>query len=118
MNTTLENLTKRYLELHARSQDSFWTAKMDLTSDRERAEAELATAELEYQKFYEDPSWLRTLASLEAQVSDPFEHQTVKSWQRAFNASAIEDEKTRAFSAESMKMTLEYAARKEIGRAH
>jgi oligoendopeptidase F len=112
MNTTLENLTKQYLELHSKSQDTFWTAKMGLTGDLDHAEAELAAAELKYQEFYEDASWLRTLAGLESQVTDPNELRTLKSWQRSFQASAIEDEAVRKYSAELLQKYLDYAARK------
>ena len=68
--------------------------------------------ELAYQEFYEDPSWLQTLASLEAQSTSAEEIRILQSWQRMFRSSVIEDENTRAFSRELLKMQLEYDARR------
>lgn len=71
-----------------------------------------AAADREYQTLYEDASWLRTLAAIESQSTNVDEIRTLRSWQRLFRATAIEDEAARAFSQQMLADYLAYSARR------
>src|ERR1051326_5755657 len=95
---SLASFTERWLGHVSESNELFWEAKMALGESAEESHRKLAASELAYQAFYEDPSWLRMLSGLKAQSTSDEVTRIIDAWQRAFEATVIEDDEARAFS--------------------
>jgi hypothetical protein len=99
----LADLRQRFLALHTRKEDLFWSVKMGLSNDAAAEHAAQGEADLAYQSFIQDPERLATLRRLEAEhplaEGDPLRVE-LEGWIRFFGCYSLEDAEARALSAE------------------
>lgn len=99
----LADLRQRFLALHTRKEDLFWTVKMGLSTDPAAEHAAQGEADLAYQSFIQDPERLTTLRRLEAAHPLADGHPLkveLEGWIRFFGCYSLEDAQARALSAE------------------
>lgn len=113
----LAALRQRFLALHTRKEDLFWTVKMGLSTDPAAEHAAQGEADLAYQSFIQDPARLSDLRRLEAAHpladGDPLKVE-LEGWIRFFGCYSLEDAQARALSAEILAKEGELAK----ARAH
>jgi Peptidase family M3 len=103
LSSYLHDLQTLHLTLHSRKEDLFWAAKMGLSGAAAQAQAELAAAEIELNRFLQDPSRLRRLRELAGSAGaapSPLEQRILSGWIALFEAHAIDSEEGRALSEE------------------
>lgn len=103
---TLEELKQRYVELHSRKEDLFWVTKMGLADDMAAARASMAQAEIDWNRFLQDPKKLASLKALEARTgkSDERAAGTLRGWIRMLEAHVIEQPEARWLSEEIVEL--------------
>lgn len=100
MNRLISDLNERYLALHRKKEDLFWTTKMGLSDDPETEQKRLDSAEVELQRFTQDSAPLEKLRSLRTTDLPKDELVALDGWIRFFEAHVIEEETTRALAEE------------------
>lgn len=110
----LADLRQKFLALHTRKEDLFWSVKMGLSDDTARDHSLLAEADQAYQSFIQDPQRLVDLRLLEGKVAlgsnDPLAVE-LAGWIRFFGCYSIEDAEARALAADIL------TREGELGRA-
>ena len=108
----LREVEEKFLQLHKKKEDLFWQVKMDLADDREKARKEFAQAEIEMNRFLQDPQNLRKLLELRSHNLDEKERLILEGWIAVFQANSIEDPKARELSEEIVHLEQELAAKR------
>ena len=100
----LDELNERFEALHTAKEDAFWSARMDLADDPDRAQAELDRLEIAMQGFLSDPERLkRTRQELERARSEGAAEEVqvaLRGWIATLEAHAIEHAEARELAAE------------------
>ena len=105
---TLTELKDEYLRRHTRKEDQFWVAKMGLADDAERAQRELGEAEIDLNRFLQDPDRLAALRALEASGAGTGEEKAIlRGWIATFAAHVVEDPAARELSAKIVESEAE-----------
>jgi len=84
----LDALDERYATLHTAKEDAFWSAKMGLGADAQRAQAELDARDLALQQFLQAADQLTRLRELRAE--DDEQRLRIDGWLRTFGAHTID----------------------------
>lgn len=106
---TLEQLKQRYVELHARKEDLFWVTKMGLADDMAAARKAMAEAEIDWNRFLQDPQRLAALRELQGEVdpsgaSEEREAVVLRGWISMLAAHVIELPEARRLSEEIVEL--------------
>jgi hypothetical protein len=97
----LDDLARRFTELHGSKEDLFWITKMGLASDGAEARRRMAAAEIAYNRFLQDPARLRELRGhAEAARDASDEARVLSGWIATFAAHTIDDPQARKLSEE------------------
>ncbi len=108
----LREIEEKFLQLHQKKEDLFWQVKMDLAEDRERARKALAEAEIEMNRFLQDPSNLQKLRELQKENLSETDRLILDGWIAVFEANAIADPKAQELSEEIVHLEQELAKRR------
>jgi hypothetical protein len=110
---TLEQLKRRYVELHTRKEDLFWITKMGLADDAAAARKSMAEAEIAWNRFLQDPERLAALRELQARgIADEREAHILEGWIRMLAAHVIERPEARKLSEEIVELEAALAERR------
>ncbi|MBL8604626.1 MAG: hypothetical protein JNK72_22060 [Myxococcales bacterium] len=110
---TLDALTEQFNALHTRKEDLFWAVKMGLAEDAVAAQRALSEAEVETNRFLQDPKRLAVLRGFEQTREGSADAQRVlHGWIRLFAANVIESPEGRALSEELVRMEGELQTRR------
>lgn len=91
----LDELDADYVRLHTVKEDAFWSAKMGLSDDARKAHAELERAEVELQRFLQDPARLTEARALLAGARDDAERIRARGWVETFESHTIDSAQAR-----------------------
>jgi hypothetical protein len=94
----LDEFSDRYLALHTRKEDLFWTSKMG-TGEADTHQA-ASDAENAWKAFLQDPARLAELRRLEAGSSTDDERRVARGWIAMLSAHVVESVEGRKLSAE------------------
>ena len=111
---TLAQLTDHYVELHRRKEDLFWVTKMGLADDIAAARSAMADAEIEWNRFLQDPAKLASLRALETRLGrgDARQAGVLRGWIRMLAAHVIEQPAARRLSEQIVELESALAARR------
>lgn len=119
----LHDLQATHVQLHSRKEDLFWTAKMGLAHNAKIAQSDLAAAEIELNRFLQDPQRLHRLRELASQStpSSEVEARVLQGWMAMFEAHTIASEAGRALSEEIVELEQALQTRRatlQLGYTH
>ena len=102
----LQALTEEFLRVHTKKEDLFWETKMGLSDDALVSQKKLSAAEIEAQRFMQNPQMLEHLRELRATFnsSQGEDSNALDGWIRFFSANAIEDRRAQELSAEIIEL--------------
>ncbi|MHB2017078.1 MAG: M3 family metallopeptidase [Candidatus Xenobia bacterium] len=100
----LDELAEQFTRLHKAKEDRFWNAKMGLGDDAAQAQSALAAAEIEVNRFLQDPKRLERLRELEAADGTPEEHRRLQGWITMFAAHVVEQPEARQLAEEIVEL--------------
>lgn len=97
--SALVDTRETYLALHTQKEDLFWTVKMGLASDPDAASKSFAKAEIELNRFLQDPTRFERLRSANGRESlSDSERRELDGWLRLLRCHTIESEAARRLS--------------------
>ncbi|MCC6409766.1 MAG: peptidase M3 [Planctomycetes bacterium] len=102
----LDELNATYARLHTAKEDLFWTTKMGLADDADRAQAEFDEREIELQRFLKDPERLVRTRAMLAEAQRPSsgateaERTSLAGWLLTFQSHVLESPEARALFEE------------------
>lgn len=102
----LERLNTEYLQRHQAKEDLFWSSYMGLTGTPEATRSSLGEAEVELNRWLQDPERLKSVKQTNAAIqggaliATPVQREALEGWQATLNAHAIESAEARALAEE------------------
>jgi hypothetical protein len=105
LENVLEQIKQRYVDLHTRKEDLFWMTKMGVADDLAAARKAMAEAEIQWNRFLQDPKRLASLREVEAcGEGDERERRVLRGWIRMLEAHVIERPEARRISEEIVEL--------------
>lgn len=112
LSTMLKDIQSTFLELHTTKEDLFWSVKMGLAEAEEKGAEQLSEAEIQLNRFLQDPERLKALRELEGEAETEEEKTILEGWISMFAANVIEDPKGRALSEEIVHLERDLAKKR------
>ncbi len=121
LSSLLHEIQTTFLELHTAKEDLFWSVKMGLKEAQGDGPKKLSEAEIQLNRFLQNPENLRRLRELEDEATTEEQQSILEGWISMFAANVIEDPKGQALSEDIVHMERELAQKRggmKLGWTH